>query len=129
MKKDQTIKPITALHIDRDQDFLGVSKSILTLFGDFNVDFAQTTKQAEELLKKKSYDVIISAYYLNDETNGLAFLSELKKAGVNSRLVLFTVNDETAEQATKAGIQFIGKYGDPEKVFAKLCQIIKSCQQ
>jgi|AGTN01.2.fsa_nt_gi Response regulator containing CheY-like receiver, AAA-type ATPase, and DNA-binding domains len=118
-------KPITVLHIDGDQDFLGVSTSILALFGDFTVDFAQTTKQAEQQLKKKNYDVIISAFYLSD-VNGLEFLKKLRQTGVKSRLVLFTVNAELAELASKEGIQFIGKYGEPDEVFAKLCQIMKS---
>jgi DNA-binding NtrC family response regulator len=113
------------LHIDRDRDFLGVSTNILNLFGHFTVDFAQTTKQAEQLLKQKNYDVIISAFYLTD-INGLEFLKKLKQAGVKSKLVLFTGNNESAEQATKEGIHFIVKYGDPDKVFAELCQIMKS---
>jgi DNA-binding NtrC family response regulator len=125
---DQAIKPITVLHIDRDQDFLEVSRSILAMLGDLKVDFAQTTKQAEQQLKQKNYDVIVAAYYLNN-VNGLEFLQQLKHAGVKSQFILFTGNAESAREAVKAGIPFVAKYGDPEKVFAELCQIMKSCKQ
>jgi DNA-binding NtrC family response regulator len=124
---DQSPKSITVLHIDRDNDFLEVSRSILTLFGDLNVDFAHTVQQAEQQIKQKNYDVIISAYYLNN-VSGLDFLKQLKQAGVKSQFILFTVNSEADKQAMDAGIPFVGKYGDPEKVFAKLCQIMKACR-
>ncbi len=122
---DQSSKPITVLHVDSDQAFLEVSKGILAMLGDFKVDCAPTVKHADQLLRERNYDVIISAYYLND-TNGIEYLNKLKLAGVKSQLVLFTVHDETAEQASKLGLHFIGKYGDPEAIFAKLCQILKS---
>lgn len=122
---DQTPKPITVLHIDRDQDFLEVSRSILTLLGDLKVDFAHTVQQAEQQLKQKTYDVIVAAYYLNN-MNGVDFLNQLKQAGVKSQFILFTGNSEADRQASAAGIPFVAKHGDPEKVFAQLCQIMKS---
>lgn len=128
MKMDQAIKPIKVLHIDRDQDFLEVSRSILTLLGNLQVDFAQTIQQAEQQLKQKNYDVIIAAYYLNSVT-GLEFLEQLKQAGVQSQFILFTGNAESAQQAAAAGIPFVAKYGEPEKVFTELCQIMKSRQR
>jgi DNA-binding NtrC family response regulator len=125
---DQAINPITVLHIDLDQDFLEVSRSILTLLGNLKVDFAQTIQQAEQKLKQKNYDVIIAAYYLNN-VNGLEFLKQLKQAGVKSQFILFTGNAESAQQAEEAGIPFVAKYGEPEKVFTELCQIMKSTKQ
>jgi DNA-binding NtrC family response regulator len=92
------------------------------------VDFAQTTQQAEQKLKKKTYDVVVAAYYLNN-VNGLEFLQQLKQAGVMSQLILFTGNAESAQEAVNAGIPFVAKFGDPEKVFAELCQIMKSCRE
>jgi DNA-binding NtrC family response regulator len=123
---DQTPKQITVLHIDQDRDFLEVSRSILTLFGDLKVDFAYTAQQAEQLLKRQTYDAVVSAYYLNNNINGLDFIKRLKQAGVKSQFILFTVNSEADEQAAAAGIPFVGKYGDPEKVFAQLRQIMKT---
>jgi DNA-binding NtrC family response regulator len=124
----QDSSSITVLHLDRDQAFLEAARRILTILGNFKVDSVQTTKEANQLLKQIHYDVVISAYYLND-VNGLDFLHQLKQSGVKSTFVLFSVNEETAEQAAKAGIQFVGKYGDPEKVFAQLCQALKNCRQ
>jgi DNA-binding NtrC family response regulator len=125
---DQSPKSMTVLHIDRDRDFLEVSRSILTLLGDLKVDFAHTVQQAEQLLKGQTYDVVICAYYLNN-VNGLDFLNQLKQAGVKSQLILFTGNSEADKQAVAAGIPFVGKYGDPEKVFTQLCQIMESSHQ
>lgn len=122
---DQAPKPITVLHIDRDRDFLEVSRSILTLLGSLKVDFATTVQQAEQLLKEQTYDVVVAAYYLNN-VNGLDFFNRLKQAGVKSHFILFTGNSEACTQASEAGIPFVGKYGDPEKVFVQLCQIMKS---
>jgi DNA-binding NtrC family response regulator len=125
---DQSPKSMTVLHIDRDRDFLEFSRSILTLLGDLKVDFAHTVQQAEQLLKGQTYDVVICAYYLNN-VNGLDFLNQLKQAGVKSQLILFTGNSEADKQAVAAGIPFVGKYGDPEKVFTQLCQIMESSHQ
>jgi DNA-binding NtrC family response regulator len=122
---DQPPKQITVLHIDQDRDFLEVSRSILTLFGDLKVDFAYTAQQAEQLLKKQTYDVVVCAFYLNNNINGLDFMKQLKQAGVKSQFILFTVNSEADKQATAVGIPFVGKYGDPEEVFAQLHQIMK----
>lgn len=95
------------------------------MLGDFKVDSAPTAKHADQLLKEREYDVIISAYYLN-ETNGIEYLNRLKLSNIKSLLVLFTVHDETAKQASEAGLHFIGKYGDPETIFTELCQILQS---
>jgi DNA-binding NtrC family response regulator len=121
----QSSKPVTVLHIDSDQAFLEVSKGIISMLGDFKVDSAQTTRHADQLLKEHNYDVIISAYYLND-TNGIEYLNELKLADIKSQFVLFTIHDEIAAQASNAGFHFITKYGDPETIFAKLCKIMNS---
>jgi len=121
-------QPIKVLHVDKDKPFLEVTMGILKMLGNFEIDFAQSVNEANKALENNQYDVIVSAYYLNG-INGLEFFSQLKAKGLTIPFVLFTINDETAEDAKKAGIQFIGKYGDPEKVFNQLCEVIKSCMQ
>jgi CheY-like chemotaxis protein len=118
-------QPIKVLHVDKDKAFLEVTRGILEMLGTFEIDAAQSVGEAKKALENKQYDVIVSAYYLNG-VNGLEFFNQLKIKGYNIPFVLFTINDETAEEAKKAGIQYIGKYGDPEKVFNQLCETIKS---
>jgi DNA-binding NtrC family response regulator len=118
-------QPIKVLHVDKDKAFLEVTMGILKMLGDFEISVAQSVSEANKALENKQYDVIVSAYYLNG-VNGLEFFSQLKAKGFNIPFVLFTINDDTAEEAKKAGITFIGKYGDPEKVFNQLCEAIKS---
>ena len=120
-------QPIKVLHVDKDKAFLEVTRGILEMLGTFEIDAAQSVGEANKALEKVQYDVIVSAYYLNG-VNGLEFFNQLKTKGFNVPFVLFTINDETAEEAKKAGIQYIGKYGDPEKVFNQLCEAIKSRQ-
>ncbi len=121
-------QPIKVLHVDKDKAFLEVTRGILEMLGTFEIDAAQSVGEANKALEKVQYDVIVSAYYLNG-VNGLEFFNQLKTKGFNVPFVLFTINDETAEEAKKAGIQYIGKYGDPEKVFNQLCEAIKSSKQ
>ena len=118
-------QPIRVLHVDKDKAFLEVTRGILEMLGTFEIDAAQSVGEAKKALEKVQYDVIVSAYYLNG-VNGLELFNQLKTKGFNIPFVLFTINDETAEDAKKAGIQYVGKYGDPEKVFTQLCETIKS---
>lgn len=116
-------KPIRVLHVDQETSFLKVTKSILELLGNFEIDSAQTVEQANRSLEKKKYDVIISAYFL-DTTNGLNFLNQLRERKIDVPFVMFSFNDEISKDAADAGIQLIVKYGDPEKVFARLTDVI-----
>ncbi len=118
-------KPLKVLHVDSDKSFLEVTKGILKMLGNFEIDFAQSESEAYKALSTKQYDVIVSDGYLNG-VNGLQFFYQLREKGVNLPFVLFTINEEIAKQAAETDIQFIGKYGDPEKVFTQLCETIKA---
>lgn len=125
---DPQNEPIKILHVDKDESFLEVTHRILNLLGTFEVDTAQTVNEANKALSQKKYDAIISAYYLNT-INGLEYYNQLRAKGVTAQFILFTINEETAKEAKQAGIPFVGKYGDPEKVFSKLAEILKNGQQ
>ena len=119
----QPSKSITVLHIDSDQAFLEVSKNSFST-GDFKVDSAPTAKLRRPTAQRKKYDVIISAYYLND-TNRIEYLNRLKLSNIKSLLVLFTVHDETAKQASKRGcISSVNMA--TKRFYRKLCQILQS---
>jgi DNA-binding NtrC family response regulator len=120
-----TNKTIKVLHIDKDKPFLEVTLRILKLMGDFEVETAQTISEANTALSQKSYDAIISAYYLNG-INGLEYHNQLRAKGINIPFIIFTINEESAKEAYKVGVPCITKYGDPEKVFAQLAQAIKN---
>lgn len=121
-------KTIKVLHVDKDKPFLEVTLRILKLLGDFEIDTAQTVSEANKALSQNNYDVIVSAYYLTGVT-GLDYYNQLRAKGIYIPFILFTINEETAKEAQTAGIAFIAKYGDPEKVFAQLAQTIKTSKQ
>ncbi len=123
-----TTTPLRVLHVDKDKQFLEITQRILKLLGNFEVDIAQTVNEANTALSQKSYDTIISAYYL-DRLNGLEYYSQLRTKGIDTPFILFTINEETANEAEKTGVRFIMKFGDPEKVFAKLAELIKASKQ
>lgn len=117
--------PLRVLHLDKDKSFLEITQRILKLLGDFEVDTAQTVNEANMALSQNSYDAIISAYYLNSLT-GLEYYSQLRAKSIYTPFILFTINDETVIEAQKAGVPFVTKFGDPEKVFTKLAELIKA---
>lgn len=116
------------LHLDKDKPFLEITQRILKLLGDFEVDTAQTVKEANTALNQTSYDVIISAYYLGT-INGLDYYKQLRANHNPTPFILFTINDETALEAEKAGTPFVTKFGDPEKVFGKLAEMIRASKK
>lgn len=123
-----TTTPLSVLHVDKDKQFLEITQRILKLLGNFEVDTAQTVNEANTKVSQKRYDAIISAYYL-DCLNGLDYYSQLRAKGIDIPFILFTINEGTAKEAEKTGVRFIMKFGDPEKVFAKLAELIRASKQ
>ena len=66
------------LHVDDDANFLKVSKQILEMEGNFEVEMVTSVDEAFEKLEQFHYDVVVSDYDM-PEKNGLQFLEELKK--------------------------------------------------
>ena len=66
------------LHVDDDQGFLEVSKSLLELEGNFEVDNASSVDEAFKKLEEQSYAAVISDYEM-PQKNGLDFLKELRE--------------------------------------------------
>jgi DNA-binding NtrC family response regulator len=123
-----TTTPLRVLHIDKDKAFLEITQRILKLIGDIEVDSTQTVTEANRALSQNNYDAIISAYYLGS-INGLDYYRQLHAKCIDTPFILFTIDDETAIEAQRAGVLFVAKYGDPEKVFTKLVEIIKASKQ
>jgi DNA-binding NtrC family response regulator len=123
-----TTTPLKVLHVDKDKPFLEITQRILKLLGDFEIDTAQTINQANIAMSQKKYHAIISAYYL-DNHNGLEYYNQLRAKGIYTPFILFTINEETAIEAQKNGVPFVTKFGDPEKVFTKLAELIEAGKQ
>jgi DNA-binding NtrC family response regulator len=120
--------PLRVLHIDKDKQFLEITQRILQLLGDFKVDTAQTISEANIALNQNNYDAIICAYYLGN-INGLEYYNQLRSKYNPTPFILFTIDNETATKAQHTGVLFVTKYGDPEKVFTKLAELIKASKQ
>ena len=66
------------LHVDDDLGLLEVSKQILTMENNFDIDNVTSVDEAFEKMGEQLYDAIISDYEM-PQKNGLDFLKELKE--------------------------------------------------
>jgi DNA-binding NtrC family response regulator len=123
-----TTTPLKVLHIDKDKSFLEIARRILKLLSDIEVESAQTVTEANMALSQNNYDAVICAYYLGS-LNGLDYYKQLRAKCIDTPFILFTINDETAIEAQQMGVSFVAKYGDPEKVFTTLVELIKASKQ
>jgi two-component system response regulator HydG len=118
-------KIIKVLHVDRDMEFLIVSKEILRLLGNFEIDLATTILKANRAIKRKKYDVIISGYGLGQK-NELEFIRELRARESKIPFIIFSIHREISSEAMKLGATaFIEKEGVCERVYASLSNSIK----
>ena len=110
------------LYVDDEECFLKVSKRILEMDGEFNVDVASSVEEAFKMLKNQSYDAVISDYEMPGK-NGLQFLKELRDNGNAVPFVIFTGKgrEEVAIKALNLGADgYFSKIGDPETVYGEL---------
>src|SRR5208283_4144063 len=80
LKLNENKDLLHVLYVDDDECLLKISKKILEMDGKFNVDVTSSVEEAFEMLKKQSYDAVISDYELPGK-NGLQFLMELREKG------------------------------------------------
>ncbi len=116
---EQTIR---VLHVDDDAGFLAVAKQCLEEQSQFQVDMAQSAKEALKKLKHSEYDAIISDYKMPGK-NGLELLRELRQQGNNVPFILFTCKgkEEIAIAALNSGVyRYVGKEGNAEVTYGEL---------
>ncbi len=91
------------LVVDDEDSLRGIVKEILTDSG-YLVDEAPDGKQALELVRKNSYDVIISDIRM-PEVSGIELLEEVKKFNPNIEVIMMTshASVETAIKAIRLG--------------------------
>jgi len=118
---------IKVLFVDDDEAFLKSAKKILTLKDSFKIESAYSVKEAQEKMKQTETDVIVCDIQM-PEKDGFEFLKMLRNENNKIPFIVFTVTEdkETALKAFNLGANgFVGKYGDPETVFATLQRCIE----
>jgi len=119
--------PIRVLHVDDEAGFLKAAKQILEMQGAFEVETASSVEEAEEKIRHKSYDVIVSDYVMPGKT-GLDFLKELRESGNNIPFIIFTGRGReiVAIKALNLGAdQYVNKIGNPDVVYSELTHGIR----
>jgi PAS domain S-box-containing protein len=125
---------IRVLHVDDDPSMLEVSKQILMMEGNFEIDHAGCVDEALKKLETQPYDVVISDYEM-PERDGLQFLKELREQKNAISFILFTGKgrEEVAIKALNLGADgYYNKQGSPETVYGELShgiqQVVKRKQ-
>jgi DNA-binding response OmpR family regulator len=115
------------LQVDDDASFLRVSKKILELQNNFEIDTATSVDEAFCKLKKQPYDAIVSDYEMPLK-NGLDFLKELKQQKNHAAFIVFSGKErEVAIRALNLGADhYIHKSGPPEVVYCELANAIRN---
>ncbi|MGD0644618.1 MAG: PAS domain S-box protein [Candidatus Bathyarchaeia archaeon] len=122
-KKDS----LQILHVDDDVSLLEVSKQLLLMENDFEIESAISVDEAFQKMRKQTYDAIVSDYEMPLK-NGLDFLQELKDQQSDIPFILFTGKgrEEVVEKALNLGADsYINKNGWPEAVYCELANAIK----
>ncbi len=115
------------LHVDDDPGILEVSKSILELESNFEVDTASSVDEAFKKLEKRTYDAVISDYEM-PQKNGLQFLQELREKHNSIPFAIFTGRgrEEVAIKALNLGADgYYNKQGSTETVYGELTHGIR----
>ena len=114
------------LHVDDDLCLLEVSKEILSIENNFDIDNVTSVDEAIEKIEKESYDAVVSDFEM-PQKNGLDFLKELREQKNDIAFILFTGKgrEDVAVKALNLGADsYINKNGSPETVYCELADAI-----
>jgi PAS domain S-box-containing protein len=117
---------IRILHVDDDPCFLEVTKQLLTIENNFEIDIVTSVNEAHKKMKNQTYDAIVSDYEM-PQKNGLEFLKELREQENEIPFILFTGKgrEEVIVKALNLGSdRYINKNGSPEVVYCELADAI-----
>lgn len=114
------------LLVDDDLCILEVSKKILAMENNFEIDVATSVDEAFKKMEKQTYAAIVSDYEMPIK-NGLDFLKELRDQQCDIPFILFT--GKGREEVVVKGLNFgadsyINKNGSPETVYCELSDAI-----
>ncbi len=113
---------ISVLLVDDDPALLEITRIYLTKNKEMVIDTAQSAGEAQEKLKKKTYDVIVSDYDMPVMT-GIEFLTSLRSSGDLTPFIIFTGKgqEQVAMEAINNGADFyLIRAGDPKNEFIAL---------
>jgi PAS domain S-box-containing protein len=125
---DYRATAIHVLHVDDDMSLLEVSKQILCMESNFEIDHACCAAEALTKLASCNYDIIVSDYEM-PQKDGLQFLKELRQSKKQIPFILFTGKgrEEVAIKALNLGADgYYNKQGPPETVYGELAHGIRS---
>ena len=114
------------MHVDDDLCLLEVSKQILSIENNFEIDNVISVDEAFKKMEKESYDAVVSDYEM-PQKNGLDFLKELREQKRDIAFILFTGKgrEDIAVKALNLGADsYIDKNGSPETVYCELADAI-----
>ena len=91
---------IAVLLVHDNTDLIDATRSYLERMGEVRVDSVNSTKQAIEVLKNRTYDVIVSYYHMPQvdgiefvgDMNGVELLKYLKQNGNTTPFILYARN-------------------------------------
>lgn len=117
----------STLYIDDDASFLSVGKKFLEQSGEIQVDTLISAREAPDILKENTYDLIIADYEMPG-MNGIELLKKLREEGNTIPFIIFTGKgrEDVAIEALNSGASFyLQKGGEPHIQFAELLNMIK----
>jgi len=123
--------PIRILHVDDDDAFLKVAKQCLELNVDIQVETTRSVEEALKMLKKRTFDVIVSDYVMF-EKDGLEFLRELRASGNMVPFILFTGKggeDVVLKAFNLGAFKYINKNGAPNAVYKGLAACVRQAAE
>ena len=118
---------LRVLYVDDEPALLEMAKLYLEMNGAFSVYTLTSAKIALDQLSTEHYDAIISDYQM-PETDGIAFLKQLKASGNTTPFIIFTGKgrEEVVIEALNEGADFyLQKGGEPKAQFTELANKIR----
>jgi CheY-like chemotaxis protein len=119
-------KTLHILQVDDDASLLEVSKQILTIENNFEIELVTSVDEAIKKIEQQPYDAIISDYEMPMK-NGIDFLKEIREQNNQIPFILFTGKgrEDVAAKALNLGADsYINKNGSPETVYCELAHAI-----
>jgi PAS domain S-box-containing protein len=121
--KDPVSAGIThVLYVDDEPALLDITRQLLESTGEFRVDTVTSVSDAMKALMERTYDAVVSDYQM-PETDGIAFLKQLRHQGNTLPFIIFTGKgrENVVVEALNSGADFyIQKGEDPKVQFADL---------
>jgi len=118
---------ISVLYVDDEPSLLDATKKFLEAKNDIIVETALNAREALDLLKTRTYDIIISDYQMPD-IDGIEFLQMLRREKNTIPFIIFTGKgrEEVVIEAYNAGADsYIAKGGAPKLLFMELARKIE----